>query len=118
MMARLVLRREALAIAAALLVLCLPESLAMPMPLWLALPLDMLIVLLPTMVLVRCGLLSAIVAFYVSNRLLTYPLTTDLSGPAGASTLFVGALVLAVALWAAHVALAGRPLFRDALSVR
>jgi predicted Ser/Thr protein kinase len=116
MMARLVLHREPLAIAAALLVLCLPESLQMPVPLWLALPLDMLIVLLPTMVLVRGGLLSAMVAFYVSNRLLTYPLTTDLSGPAAVPTLFVGALVLGLTLWAAHVALAGRPLFRDGLS--
>jgi predicted Ser/Thr protein kinase len=116
MIARLVLRREPLAIAAALLVLCLPESLAMPLPLWLVLPLDMLIVLVPTMVLVRGGLLSAIVAFYVSNRLLTYPLTTDLSGPAAVPTLFVGALVLGLTLWAAHVALAGRPLFRDGLS--
>jgi predicted Ser/Thr protein kinase len=118
MMARLLLRREPVAIGAALLVLCLPESLAMPLPLWLALPLDMLIVLLPTMVLVRAGLLSAIVAFYVSNRLLTYPLTTDFSGPAATPTLFVAALVLGVTLWAAHVALAGRPLFRDGLAER
>jgi hypothetical protein len=67
---------------------------------------------------VRGGLLSAIVAFYVSNRLLTYPLTTDLWGPAAMPTLFVGALVLGVTLWAAHVALAGRPLFRDGLGTR
>jgi serine/threonine-protein kinase len=118
MIARLVLRRESLAIGAALLVLCLPESLAMPLPLWLALPLDMLIVLVPTMVLVRGGLLSAIVAFYVSNRLLTYPLTTDLSGPAGVPTVLVGSLVAGLTLWAAHVALAGRPLFRDELAER
>jgi serine/threonine-protein kinase len=118
MMARLVLRREALAIAAALLVLCLPESLAMPLPLWVALPIDMLIVLVPTMVLVRCGLLSAIVAFYVSNRLLTYPLTSDLAGPAAVPTLFVGALLIGLTLWAAHVALGGRPLFRDGLAAR
>lgn len=118
MMARLVLRREALAIAAALLVLCLPESLAIPLPLWLVLPLDMLIVLLPTIVLVRCGLLSAIVTFYVANRLLTYPLTSDLAGPSAGPTLLLGGLVLGLTLWAAHIALAGRPLFKDGLSAR
>jgi serine/threonine-protein kinase len=118
MMGRLVLRRESLAIAAALLVLCLPESLAVPLPLWLVLPLDMLIVLVPTLVLVRCGLLSAIVAFYVSNRLLTYPLTSDLAGPAAVPTLVLAALLLGLTLWAARAALAGRPLFRDALVPR
>ena len=118
MVARQVLRREALAIAAALLVLCLPESLAIPLPLWLVLPLDMLIVLVPTIVLVRCGLLSSIVTFYVANRLIVYPLTSDLAGPSAVPTLFLGALVLGVTLLAAHVALAGRPLFRDGLSAR
>jgi hypothetical protein len=112
MVSRIVLRRQWLAIAAALLVLCLPECLASPLPLWLVLPLDMAILLLPTMVLVRFGLLPAIVNFYVTNRLMAYPLTEDLSSWTAGPTLILGAFILALVLWAARAALAGRPLFK------
>ncbi|HET9315919.1 MAG TPA: serine/threonine-protein kinase, partial [Vicinamibacteria bacterium] len=79
MVGRIVLKRQGLAIGAALLVLCVFESLASPLPLWIVLPLDMAIMLVPTLVLVRFGLLAVIVNLYVTNRLIQYPLTEDLS---------------------------------------
>jgi serine/threonine-protein kinase len=77
MVGRMTLRKQWLAILGASFVLCLPECLAMPLPLWIVLPLDMAILCLPIVVLVRFGLLPAIVNFYVLNRLLAYPLTED-----------------------------------------
>jgi eukaryotic-like serine/threonine-protein kinase len=112
MVGRIVLRRQTLAIGGALFVLCLFESLASPLPLWIVLPLDMAILLIPTLVLVRFGLLAAMVNFYVTNRLITYPLTEDLSSWTAGPTLFLGLFLLGFALWAARAALAGRPLFR------
>jgi predicted Ser/Thr protein kinase len=112
MVGRIALRRQWLAITAALLVACLPECLASPLPLWLVLPLDMAVLAIPVLVLVRFGLLPAIVTFYVANRLVAYPLTEDLSSWTATPTLVLGALVLGLALWAARAALAGRPLFK------
>jgi hypothetical protein len=112
MLGRILLRHQVLAIGAALLVLCLFESLASPLPLWVVLPLEMAIMLIPALLLVRYGLLAAIVNFYVANRLISYPLTEDLSSWTAGPTLFLGGFVVLLALWAARAALAGRPLLR------
>jgi serine/threonine-protein kinase len=112
MVTRMALRREWLAILATLLVACLPECLASPLPLWLVMPLDMLILAIPVLVLVRFGLLPALVAFYVSGRLIGYPLTEDLSSWMATPTIFLGLAILGLALWAARASLAGRPLFK------
>jgi serine/threonine-protein kinase len=112
MVGRIVLRNQVLAIFAALLLLCVFESLASPLPLWIVLPLDMAIMLVPTLLLVRFGLLAAIVNFYVANRLISYPLTEELSSWTAGPTLFLGGFLLLLALWAARTALAGRPLLK------
>jgi hypothetical protein len=64
-------------------------------------------------VLVRLGLLSAVVGFVVLS-LLTLPITTDSSAFYFNNGLLVMGLVLAIALYGAFTSLGGRPLFRDA----
>jgi hypothetical protein len=112
MVGRIALRRLSLSIAATLLIACLPESLASPLPLWLVLPLSVLVLAIPIGVLVRFGLLPAIVTFYVANRLIAYPLTEDLSSWMATPTLVLAVIIVGGALWAARAALAGRSLLR------
>ncbi|HLY17196.1 MAG TPA: serine/threonine-protein kinase [Bryobacteraceae bacterium] len=59
--------------------------------------------------LLRFGVLAAIICIFVPPDL---PLTTDLSAWYSGPTVFVVAIVLALAGYAFHTAVAGRPLFR------
>ncbi len=59
--------------------------------------------------LLRFGVLAAIVCIFVPPDL---PLTTDLTAWYASPTVFVVAIVLALAAYAFHTAIAGRPLFK------
>jgi hypothetical protein len=59
--------------------------------------------------LLRFGVLAAIICIFVPPDL---PLTTDLSAWYSGPTVFVVAIVLALAGYAFHTAIAGRPLFK------
>jgi len=62
--------------------------------------------------LLRFGVLAAIICIFVPPDL---PLTTDLSAWYSGPTVFVVAIVLALAAYAFHTAVAGRPLFKAGL---
>ena len=61
---------------------------------------------------IRFGVLAMTVNFFTGAMLLQFPATTDLSTWYAGSTLFAYAVVLALAGYAFHTAIAGRPLFR------
>jgi hypothetical protein len=67
------------------------------------------------LVLVRYGLLAAIVAIYVVNYLLVFPLQTDLSSWTAAPTVWALGLVVALAVYGYRTALGGRSAFAGAL---
>jgi serine/threonine-protein kinase len=115
---RLLLRRTWAAVAACL---ALPAVVGLARP---GLPIGLKLIvglsfLLFIAVLIACmlrlGLLSVIGAAFLTNALLAAPLTTDFSrwyaGPALVSVF----AVMAVALWAFYISLAGRKLFRDSV---
>jgi hypothetical protein len=66
-------------------------------------------------VLTRFGVLTVIVLNFVQILLRTFPLTTHLSAWYAQSALLAMAGVLALAIYAFHTTLAGRPLWRDEL---
>jgi serine/threonine-protein kinase len=61
---------------------------------------------------IRFGVLAMTVNFFSGAMLLQFPATTDLSTWYAGSTLFAYAVVLALAGYAFHTAVAGRPLFK------
>jgi len=61
---------------------------------------------------IRFGLLAMMASFFATVILIHYPATTDLSTWYAGSTLFAYAVVLALAGYAFHTAVAGRPLFK------
>ena len=61
---------------------------------------------------IRFGLLAMMASFFATMMLYYYPATTDLSTWYAGSTLFAYAVVLALAGYAFHTAVAGRPLFK------
>jgi len=67
------------------------------------------------LVTIRFGLLAMTATFFVTEVLLYFPVTTDLSTWYAPSTLFAYAVVLAVAGYAFRMAVAGRPLFRNGI---
>jgi serine/threonine-protein kinase len=62
----------------------------------------------------RVGLLAAFAGLLSANLVLT-PVSFDLQDWFGGTSIFTLALVIGIAVWAAWVALAGQPLFRDML---
>jgi len=78
--------------------------------LWLLLPLNLLIMGSYTWLLLRFGLLSAIVGAYVVDLLMNFPLSTELGSWKGGPTVFVMLLLGALAVSAFRISLApGRP---------
>jgi hypothetical protein len=61
---------------------------------------------------IRFGLLAMMATFFAAVMLTHYPATTDLSTWYAGSTLFAYAVVLALAGYAFHTAVAGRTLFK------
>jgi hypothetical protein len=66
-------------------------------------------------VLTRFGIVSTFVGVVVSNLLIGFPLTTDMSAWYAGPAIFAVALIAATALYAFRGAIAGRPLFREEL---
>lgn len=65
--------------------------------------------------LIRCGVLPMVLAVFVSSVLPNTPLTWDLSVWYAGTVVFSILLVIAIALYSAYTALAGRPLFSGSL---
>ncbi len=65
------------------------------------------------LVLTRFGLLSAVAANFVGNLLWSFPLTLNLSAWYAGYGLIPLLVVLGLAIWSCHTALAGRKLFRE-----
>jgi serine/threonine-protein kinase len=116
---RLLLRRTWAAIAACLILPAVAGVLrpgALPIGLKVIIGLGFVLVIgVLIACMLRLGLLSAIGAVFLTNALSAAPLTTDFSvwyaGPALVSVV----AVMAVALWAFYISLAGRKLFRDSV---
>jgi len=69
-----------------------------------------------TLLLIRCGLLASIAAFFVAELLLfATPLTSHLTTWYAQSTLISVLAVITLAAWSFRVSLAGRPMFRPGL---
>ena len=107
---RLLLRREVLAVLAAVLLLAVPEGLRLGITPWIALPVAMMLLAVPVLMLVRFGLLTAIVTLYVGHRLVLTPLTDDLASWTAGPTQMVLFLLAAVAVYGFRVAVGRRPL--------
>jgi hypothetical protein len=69
-------------------------------------------------VMTRLGVLSLIALIFVDNVLRTFPLTTHLPAWYAKSAVLAMLSVLALAVYAFHTTLAGRPLWRDELEER
>jgi eukaryotic-like serine/threonine-protein kinase len=93
----------------ALVVLAIPDMLVVDVPVWLSLPIDLLLDGILVFVLVRYGLLAGVVTLYVVNRLLQFPLTSDFSSWTATPTLWALAVMVALAVYGFRTALAGRP---------
>jgi len=66
-------------------------------------------------VMLRFGLLSFVVGQAMLNILYLFPITADFSAWYAGSTIFTLAFIVALAGFAFHTALAGRPLFQTKL---
>jgi hypothetical protein len=113
---RLLLRRDALAMAAVALLTCIPSVLGAWDAAWAAAILGVVWAVTWILLLLRFGLLAAIVALFVNDLLESLPLTTDLSSWTAAPTLVGVALVGSLATFALRNAIGGIG-FRSALAV-
>jgi predicted Ser/Thr protein kinase len=86
-----------LAVALALLIVSIPESLVSDVSLALAIPFNAATLAVPTLVLLRFGLLAAIANIYVVNMLVGLPLTPEMGSWMGGPTVVL-VLVLAALL--------------------
>lgn len=112
---RFLLRHPTLSALAFVLVLGTLEVLEGSHPAISAVTLGLGVALPAALVLVRLGLLAYIAARTVNFLLLTCPLTTDLDAWYFPSGLFAVVVVVTIAGFGFHTALAGRPLFVDPL---
>jgi predicted Ser/Thr protein kinase len=113
---RLLLRRQWLAIAATLALIALPDALILGISPWIAIPVEMLLIGIPALILVRFGLLSAIVTLYVGHRLQLMPLTDDFAHWTAGPTLVLLLLLAAVAVYGFRQSVGRRPLFKGLLA--
>ena len=99
-----------------LVVLAIPDMLAMDVPLWMSLPIDVLLDGILVFLLVRYGLLAGVVTVYVVNRLLQHPITPDLASWTATPTWWALGMMAALSVYGFRTALAGRPAIRDLLA--
>jgi serine/threonine-protein kinase len=104
---RFVLRRESLAVVGLVVLLAGLEVAASTQPLWLSLPVRLVIMGTYAFVLLRFGLLAAMAGGFVCDTLLIAPLTADLGAWFAGPTLFAVLIVAAVAVVAFRTALGG-----------
>jgi len=111
-LARLLLRRDALAAAAVVLLLLAPGAVAGGESAWFSLPVMAVWYVSWILLLLRFGLLAAIVGLFAHDLLFTLPLTADLTAWTAGPTLLALPLVAVLALGASRIALGGTGLRR------
>jgi hypothetical protein len=111
--AKVLLRREWLAMVAAVLLANVIPILEGP-HLWFQAAFEVPAAAIALWLLIRWGVLPMMVASFISEQTTYTPLTTDLAAPYSEPTLIVLATVLVLSIWSFSVSLAGRPLFEDA----
>ena len=109
---RLLLRRDALAMAAVAAVTCLPSALGARDAAWAVAAVAVLWAVSWILLLLRFGLLAAIVGLFANELLGSLPLTTDLSSWTAGPTLLATALVALLAITAFRTAVGGTGLRR------
>jgi serine/threonine protein kinase len=112
---RVIFRREWLAATAFVVILTAIATLLSQADIAVALPIRMLQYSMTIFVMLRFGLLSFVVGQCMVNILLLFPITADFSAWYAGSTIFTIAVIVALAGYAFHTALAGRPLFQTKL---
>jgi len=112
---RIIFRREWLAAIAFVVMLTAIATLLSQDSIALALPIRTLQYVLTIFVMLRFGLLSFVVGQCMASIVLLFPITTDFSAWYAGSTIFALAFIVALAGYAFHTALAGRPLFQAKL---
>jgi serine/threonine-protein kinase len=102
-------RRTWAALAIVIVILSLPEALTGIAPAGIAVMANLVVNCSIGLVLVRFGLLACVVTVYVTNALMRYPLTTDVSSWSATPTFWVAAVVVALAVYGFRTALGTRP---------
>ncbi len=106
---RLLLRRPWLAGLAFTLLLTGPRALVTEQPLWFALPFQALISAALVVLLLRLGLLAAVVSTTVADLLLGFPAVGELTGWKATGTWFPASVLLGLALYGFVTSRRGRP---------
>jgi hypothetical protein len=112
---RVIFRREWLAAIAFVLMLTAIATLLSQDNVAVSLPIRAVQYVMTIFVMLRFGLLSFVVGQAMVNILLLFPITADFSAWYAGSTIFALAFIVALAGFAFHTALAGRPLFQAKL---
>ena len=110
---RVIFRREWLAAAAFVIILTLLTAFLSQASLLVSLPIRLAQNVMLIFILLRFGFLSFVVGAGITSILSLFPVTTDFSAWYAGSTIFAIAFVVALAIWAFHTALAGRPVFKS-----
>jgi len=111
---RLLLRREWLAAAAMVLLYVILGGLASPVAPAVSAVFAGVQIAVFVLLMLRCGLVAVIAASFAYVLLVLFPNTTDVSAWYAGASLFALLSVAAIAAFAFHSSLAGRPLFSDA----
>jgi hypothetical protein len=109
---RLIFRKEWLAAAAFVIFLTVIGTLATDANPLMAVPIRLLQYSVMLYVMLRCGLFPYVVGSCVASALVTFPITTDFSAWYAGSAIFALTIIVGLAGYAFHTALAGRPLVK------
>lgn len=111
---RVMLRKQWLAVATFTLIFTVLRWLTSVNPL-VDVPVQFLVYGIAAVVVVRFGLIALAMGIFAANTTLSTPMTTNFSVWYATSPLAALLLVLGLAIWSFHTALAGRPLFKQEL---
>ena len=111
---RVILRKQWLAAVGFTLIYSTLKLLSTDHP-WIDLPLVLIVYSVAAIVVVRFGLVALFSGIFTADLLGNIGATTDLSAWYAGTTLFPFLVVTALAAWAFHTALAGRPLLKNEL---
>jgi Protein kinase domain len=111
---RVLLRNPWLVVAAFVAIFAAPQVLTSD-NLWLTLAINVIIYAIAAGAAVRFGLITLAVGIFTVDILLNAPLTLDLTAWFASSSIFVLALVLALAAWGFYTSLAGQKLLKEDL---
>jgi len=108
----MLLRRDALAVAALAVVLIGPNGFSMGESYWLGVPISVAVMVTWILLLLRFGLLAAWIGEFVYTVLYVFPLTTDLASWKAAPTLLALPLLALLCVFALRNSLGGTGLRR------